>query len=65
MILVNGQGAPEAERLSLRQYLEESGYRLDRVAVECNGEIVPRATYAERVLADGDHLEIVHFMGGG
>ncbi|WP_374407308.1 sulfur carrier protein ThiS [Pelagerythrobacter sp.] len=37
----------------------------EKVAVERNGEIVPRSTLAEAALADGDALEIVHFVGGG
>lgn len=36
-----------------------------KVAVERNREIVPRSTLAEVMLADGDQLEIVHFVGGG
>ena len=36
-----------------------------KVAVECNGEIVARSTLAQVALADGDVLEIVHFVGGG
>lgn len=39
--------------------------KTDRVAVERNGEIVPRGSWAETALADGDRLEIVHFVGGG
>ncbi|MGB3806623.1 MAG: sulfur carrier protein ThiS [Erythrobacter sp.] len=37
----------------------------EKVAVERNGEIVPRSTLAEAPLAEGDVLEIVHFVGGG
>jgi sulfur carrier protein len=36
-----------------------------KVAVERNLEIVPRSTYAREPLADGDRIEIVHFIGGG
>ena len=36
-----------------------------KVAVERNGEIVPRSTLANVAIADGDVLEIVHFVGGG
>lgn len=36
-----------------------------KVAVECNGDIVPRSTLADVALTDGDVLEIVHFVGGG
>jgi thiamine biosynthesis protein ThiS len=36
-----------------------------KVAVERNLEIVPRSTYAATPIADGDRIEIVHFIGGG
>lgn len=36
-----------------------------RVALERNGEIVPRSRYAEQALAEGDQLEIVVAVGGG
>lgn len=43
----------------------ELGLKGDRVAVELNGEIVPRAGWAEVRLAEGDRVEMVHFVGGG
>ena len=36
-----------------------------RIAIERNGEIVPRADHASTALSEGDVLEIVHFVGGG
>lgn len=36
-----------------------------KIAVECNGEIVPRDRIVHAPLGDGDVLEIVHFVGGG
>jgi thiazole synthase len=36
-----------------------------KVAVERNLEIVPKSTFADVMLADGDRIEIVHFVGGG
>ena len=36
-----------------------------RVAVEINGDIVPRSRHADHVLADGDRVEVVHALGGG
>ena len=36
-----------------------------RIAVEVNGELVPRSAHARHVLADGDRVEIVHAIGGG
>ena len=41
------------------------GFRADRVALERNGDIVPRATWAETVLEAADRIELVHFVGGG
>ncbi len=41
------------------------GLKADRVAVEHNGEIVPRTQWTQADIADGDRLEIVHFVGGG
>ena len=50
---------------SLEHVIAELGLKGDRVAVEHNGEIVPRATWGERILNGGDRLEVVHFVGGG
>ncbi len=36
-----------------------------RLAIECNGEIVPRSQFAEKRLMDGDKLEVVGAVGGG
>ena len=41
------------------------GLDLRKVAVERNLEIVPRSAYARTSLAEGDRIEIVHFIGGG
>lgn len=47
---------------SLLEMLELGGRRL---AVECNGEIVPRSRHADHRLQSGDRVEIVHAIGGG
>ena len=54
-----------AEGQSISAYLADSGYDLRRVAVERNGEIVPKAQYSETVLQEGDTVEVVSFVGGG
>lgn len=41
------------------------GLKNDRVAIEHNGDIVSRASWAESTLKPGDKFEIVHFVGGG
>lgn len=65
LITVNGRIADDAEGLSLAAYLAREGYTITRVAVECNGEIIPKAKYEEKILDNGDIVEIVHFVGGG
>ncbi len=65
MIQVNGQALPLEGETTVLALLEERGLRPDRVAVERNGAIVPRAEFAATVLEAGDRLEIVRFVGGG
>jgi sulfur carrier protein len=65
-IRVTVNGAPRAVRASnVSELLAELGLDTRKVAVERNLEIVPRSTYAATGLAEGDQLEIVHFIGGG
>jgi thiamine biosynthesis protein ThiS len=49
----------------LQDLIADLGLQGDRVAVEHNGNIVPRAEWSSTDLAEGDRLEIVHFVGGG
>jgi thiamine biosynthesis protein ThiS len=62
---INGEPRDCADGLSLAMLVEQLGVKSDRVAVELNLEIAPRATWAATQLKDGDKLEIVHFVGGG
>ena len=64
-LTVNGEVHELPDNSTVRQLLEGLQITATRVAVEVNLEIVPRATYAERTLQDGDKIEIVHFVGGG
>ena len=50
---------------TVAELVRELGLRPEKVAVERNGEIAPRSQLAATALADGDVLEIVHFVGGG
>ncbi len=57
-----------AHELAASQTVADLLVRLEirgRIAVEVNGELVPRSTHARHVLADGDRVEIVHAIGGG
>ena len=50
---------------TLQHLVEVLQLKADRVAVERNGDIVARATWATARLEDGDSLEVVQFVGGG
>lgn len=65
MITVNGQQEEYLEKISVTSYLESKKMRTDRVAVELNGEIIPKSMYGDTMIKDQDQLEIVSFVGGG
>jgi thiamine biosynthesis protein ThiS len=67
-IHLNGQPRTFEELTSpadLASVISSLGLKADRVAVEHNGEIVPRTQWPQARIAVGDRLEIVHFVGGG
>jgi len=64
-LIVNGESRRAAPGQTLAALVRELGLDPAKVAVERNGEIVARSTLADILLADGDALEIVHFVGGG
>jgi len=64
-ITVNGQPETVPTDSSVLTLLEQRALAGKRLAVERNGEIVPRARYADTLLAEGDTLEIVAAVGGG
>lgn len=64
-IEVNGEGREVDEGTTVRQLLVALGLGDTLVAVERNEEIVRRAEHAQTSLAEGDRLEVVHFVGGG
>jgi thiazole synthase len=64
-LIVNGESRRAEPGQTLAALVRELGLDPAKVAVERNGEIVARSTLADVVLAGGDVLEIVHFVGGG
>jgi len=62
---INGQVQRFQPSVDVARLLEELALAGKRVAVEKNGEIVPRSRYSDTRLADGDRLEIVVAVGGG
>ena len=64
MVKINGENQNMAGK-TLAEYLAATNYDPKRIAVERNGEIVPKSQYSEMVLEDGDVIEVVSFVGGG
>jgi len=64
-VVINGEDRNFEAPLTLAGLVQALGMKTDRVAVELNRDIVPRDQWDRTQLADGDRLEIVHFVGGG
>lgn len=64
MVKINGESY-DYVGLSVAEMLERNGFSTDRIAVEINEDIVPKANYSSTVLKDEDTVEVVSFVGGG
>ena len=64
MVKINGEELNIAGK-TVAEYLATTNYDPKLIAVECNGDIVPKAQYGETVLKDVDCVEVVCFVGGG
>ena len=64
-ILLNGESHDLSSPVTVQALLETLGIDARRVAVERNLVVVRRAHYATELVADGDEVEIVNFVGGG
>ena len=65
ILTVNGEPRAFPPLADLAALVAALGLDARKVAVERNLEIVPRSAYGRTPLADGDRIEIVHFIGGG
>jgi len=64
-LTLNGESREVPDGLTVRGLVEHLGLTEGPVAVERNRDVVPRSAHAETPLADGDVIEVVHFVGGG
>ena len=64
MVRINGE-LLEKDGKSIADVLLDMNINVQHVAVELNEEIVPKAEYDTTILKDGDHVEVVRFVGGG
>jgi thiamine biosynthesis protein ThiS len=64
-LFLNGEPHNTPDGATLAEFLDSLGLPRTGIAVERNREIVPKSTYRVTILADGDLIEIVQFVGGG
>jgi sulfur carrier protein len=64
-IQINGEARELPADTTISGLLQTLGLAEKRVAVECNGELVPKSLHGERRLEDSDRVEIVQAIGGG
>jgi sulfur carrier protein len=64
-IIINGEARQLDSVSTVAQLIALLGYQDKRIAIERNGDIVPKSQHGDTVLAEGDELEIVVAVGGG
>jgi sulfur carrier protein len=64
-VSINGAARQLPDSTSVAALIEEMGLAGKRIALERNGEIVPRSSFPAQQFADGDKLEVVIAVGGG
>jgi sulfur carrier protein len=64
-VQINGEAHEVADTLKLSELVNELSLAPERVAIELNQQVVRRTQWPTTILADGDRIEIVHFVGGG
>ena len=64
MVKINGK-LLDVKGMTVADCISSAGYDIKRIAVELNGDILPKNQYEITILKDEDSMEIVSFMGGG
>lgn len=65
IIQLNGEKKSFDAEMSIASLVESLKLDTRKIAVEVNLEIIPKSTYSEKKLSEGDNVEIVHFIAGG
>ncbi|HAA2193943.1 sulfur carrier protein ThiS [Campylobacter coli] len=63
-MIINGQKL-ELKELKFVDFIKEKGLKIELIALELNGEIVPKSEFENLILKENDKAEIVSFVGGG
>lgn len=65
MVKINGKEIPYIPEQTVEEMLRENGFVPGKIAVERNGEILPKAFYSTEKVQQDDVFEVVNFVGGG
>ncbi len=65
MAIINGKNIENANGMSVSDYLDSLNYNSQRIAVELNGNILPKKNFKDTIISEADKIEIVAFVGGG
>ena len=65
ILTVNGEDLQIKDNISLYDFLKQQGYDTLKIAVELNGDIVPKNQYKDIILKNEYAMEVVSFVGGG
>ncbi len=63
-MIINGQKL-ELKELKFMDFIKEKGLKIELIALELNGEIIPKSEFENLILKENDKAEIVNFVGGG
>ncbi|EMZ6567512.1 TPA: sulfur carrier protein ThiS [Campylobacter jejuni] len=63
-MIINGQKL-ELKELKFMDFIKEKGLKIELIALELNGEIIPKNEFENLILKENDKAEIVSFVGGG
>ena len=65
MVKVNGKSFSDIDNMKVSDFLNREGYKKEFIAVELNGQILPKEEYDKRCFSNEDVVEVVSFVGGG
>ncbi|HDZ4936375.1 sulfur carrier protein ThiS [Campylobacter jejuni] len=63
-MIINGEKF-EFKELRFMDFIQEKGFKIELIALELNGEIIPKSEFENLILKENDKAEIVNFVGGG
>ncbi|HDZ4930173.1 TPA: sulfur carrier protein ThiS [Campylobacter jejuni] len=63
-MIINGEKF-EFKELRFMDFIQEKGFKIELIALELNGEIIPKSEFENLILKENDKAEIVSFVGGG